>query len=53
MWATLGESEFGQLYAMVGPNLYTVAIMASDPDTAEHRKTGTIELAKLAIPRLP
>jgi hypothetical protein len=53
VWATLGETEFGQLYVMVGANLYTIASMASDPDTAEHRKTGSIELAKLAIPRLP
>ena len=53
VWALLGESEMGQLYVMVGENMYTVAVMASAPDTAEHRKSATIELAKLAIPRLP
>jgi hypothetical protein len=53
VWAMLGESEMGQLYVMVGEDLYTVAVMASAPDTAEHRKAASIELAKLAIPRLP
>lgn len=53
VWATLGETEMGQLYVMVGEDMYTVAIMTSAPDTAEQRKTGSIGLAKLAIPRLP
>jgi hypothetical protein len=43
----------GTLYAMTGGRLYLIAVLTSDPDTGDKRRSASIELAKLAIPRLP
>lgn len=52
VWVAVPGTELGTLYVMVGESLYSASVLDTQPDTAEHRRTGAIELAKQAVGRL-
>jgi hypothetical protein len=52
VWVGVEGTELGSLYVMVGDNMYNVSVMTSDPASLDRSKSASIDLARLAVPRL-